>query len=53
MGIRPGGEYRKSLRDGRTIYVNGERVKDVTIEAMEGKRWEAQQLHKTKREEST
>lgn len=30
MGIRTGQEYRQSLRDGRTIYVNGERVKDVT-----------------------
>lgn len=30
MGIRTGQEYRESLRDGRTIYVNGERVKDVT-----------------------
>lgn len=30
MGIRTGAEYRDSLRDGRTIYVNGERIKDVT-----------------------
>lgn len=30
MSIRTGQEYRQSLRDGRTIYVNGERVKDVT-----------------------
>jgi 4-hydroxyphenylacetate 3-monooxygenase oxygenase component len=30
MGIRTGQEYRESLRDGRTIYVNGERIKDVT-----------------------
>jgi 4-hydroxyphenylacetate 3-monooxygenase oxygenase component len=30
MGIRTGEEYRRSLRDGRTIYVSGERVKDVT-----------------------
>src|SRR4030095_13534425 len=30
MGIRTGAEYRESLRDGRTVYVNGERVKDVT-----------------------
>lgn len=30
MGIRTGAEYRQGLRDGRTIYVNGERVKDVT-----------------------
>jgi 4-hydroxyphenylacetate 3-monooxygenase oxygenase component len=30
MGIRTGAEYRESLRDGRTVYVNGTRVKDVT-----------------------
>jgi 4-hydroxyphenylacetate 3-monooxygenase len=30
MGIRTGAEYRESLKDGRTVYVNGERVKDVT-----------------------
>ena len=30
MGIRTGAEYRESLRDGRSVYVNGERVKDVT-----------------------
>ena len=30
MGIRSGREYVASLRDGRSIYVNGERVKDVT-----------------------
>ena len=30
MGIRTGSEYIESLRDGRTIYVNGERVRDVT-----------------------
>jgi len=30
MGIRTGAEYRESLRDTRTIYVNGERVTDVT-----------------------
>ncbi|MCS6925338.1 MAG: hypothetical protein NZ578_05485 [Candidatus Binatia bacterium] len=30
MGIRTGSEYRESLRDGRTIFVNGERVRDVT-----------------------
>jgi 4-hydroxyphenylacetate 3-monooxygenase oxygenase component len=30
MGIRTGVEYVQSLRDGRTIFVNGERVKDVT-----------------------
>lgn len=30
MGIRTGVEYRERLRDGRTVYVNGERVTDVT-----------------------
>src|SRR5262249_28688948 len=30
MGVRTGLEYRERLRDGRCIYVNGERVKDVT-----------------------
>ncbi len=30
MGIRTGEDYRHSLRDGRTVYVNGERLKDVT-----------------------
>lgn len=33
MGIRSGDEYISSLRDGRTIYVNGERIKDVTAYA--------------------
>jgi 4-hydroxyphenylacetate 3-monooxygenase oxygenase component len=30
MGTRSGNEYIESLRDGRTIFVNGDRVKDVT-----------------------
>jgi 4-hydroxyphenylacetate 3-monooxygenase len=30
VSIRTGAEYRERLKDGRTIYVNGERVKDVT-----------------------
>jgi 4-hydroxyphenylacetate 3-monooxygenase oxygenase component len=30
MGIRTGIEYRESLRDGRTIFVDGRRVSDVT-----------------------
>ena len=30
MGIRTGKQFIDSLRDDRTIYVNGERVKDVT-----------------------
>lgn len=29
--IRTGTQYRDSLRDGREVYVNGERVKDVTL----------------------
>ena len=29
-GMRTGSEYLRSLRDGRAIYVDGERVKDVT-----------------------
>jgi len=28
--IRTGAEYRDSIRDGREIHINGERVKDVT-----------------------
>ncbi len=30
MGIRTGKEFVESLRDGRTIFVNGDRIKDVT-----------------------
>jgi 4-hydroxyphenylacetate 3-monooxygenase oxygenase component len=30
VSIRTGAEYRERLKDGRTIYVNGERVNDVT-----------------------
>ncbi|MGH7935091.1 MAG: 4-hydroxyphenylacetate 3-hydroxylase family protein [Candidatus Binataceae bacterium] len=30
MGIRSGNQYVESLRDERTVYVSGERVKDVT-----------------------
>lgn len=30
MGIRSGDEFIESLRDGRTVYVGGERVSDVT-----------------------
>jgi 4-hydroxyphenylacetate 3-monooxygenase len=29
-GMRTGSEYLRSLRDGRSIFVDGERVKDVT-----------------------
>jgi len=30
MGIRTRREYLESLRDGRVVYVNGEKVGDVT-----------------------
>lgn len=29
--IRTGRQYRDSLRDGRQVFINGERVKDVTV----------------------
>ncbi|HVX74919.1 MAG TPA: 4-hydroxyphenylacetate 3-hydroxylase family protein [Bradyrhizobium sp.] len=29
--IRTGEEYKASIRDGRAIYMNGERIKDVTV----------------------
>jgi 4-hydroxyphenylacetate 3-monooxygenase len=32
--IRTGQQYRDSIRDGRHVYINGERVKDVTTHAM-------------------
>src|SRR5258708_6989150 len=32
--IRTGAQYRDSLRDGRAVYVNGERVADVTTHPM-------------------
>ena len=28
--IRTGEQYRESIRDGREVWINGERVKDVT-----------------------
>ena len=28
--IRTGEQYRESLRDGRQVWINGEKVKDVT-----------------------
>ena len=31
--IRTGDQYRDSIRDGREIHINGERVKDVTTHA--------------------
>src|SRR5277367_5699883 len=30
-GMRSGAEYLRSLKDGRCVYVDGERVKDVTV----------------------
>src|ERR1700730_11593041 len=30
-GMRSGADYLRSLKDGRCIYVDGERVKDVTV----------------------
>ena len=32
--IRTGAEYRDSIRDGREVYMNGERVRDVTTHPM-------------------
>lgn len=32
--IRTGDEYRNSIRDGREVYINGERVDDVTTHPM-------------------
>ena len=32
--IRIGAQYRDSIRDGREVYVGGERVKDVTTHPM-------------------
>ncbi|MDO8352743.1 MAG: 4-hydroxyphenylacetate 3-hydroxylase N-terminal domain-containing protein, partial [Aestuariivirga sp.] len=32
--IRTGEQYRESLRDGREVWINGERVKDVTRHPM-------------------
>jgi 4-hydroxyphenylacetate 3-monooxygenase len=29
--IRTGEQYRESIRDGREVYINGERVQDVTV----------------------
>jgi hypothetical protein len=32
--IRTGAQYRDSIRDGRRVYIGGERVKDVTTHPM-------------------
>ncbi len=32
MGIRTGKEFISSMQDGRTIYIDGERIKDVTTD---------------------
>jgi len=29
--IRTGAEYKDSIRDGREVFVNGEKVRDVTV----------------------
>jgi 4-hydroxyphenylacetate 3-monooxygenase len=34
MALRTGEDYRESIRDGRAVWVNGERVKDVTTHPM-------------------
>ena len=31
--IRTGTQYRESLRDGRQVFINGERVRDVKLRA--------------------
>ena len=32
--IRTGQQYRDSIRDGRQVWINGERVKDVSVHPM-------------------
>ena len=32
--IRTGNQYRNSVRDGRAVWINGERVSDVTAHPM-------------------
>ena len=32
--IRNGQQYRDSIRDGRQVWINGERVRDVTVHPM-------------------
>lgn len=34
MALRTGEDYRESIRDGRAVWINGERVKDVTKHPM-------------------
>jgi 4-hydroxyphenylacetate 3-monooxygenase len=34
MALRTGEDYRESIRDGRAVWVNGERVRDVTAHPM-------------------
>jgi 4-hydroxybutyryl-CoA dehydratase/vinylacetyl-CoA-Delta-isomerase len=36
MGIRTAEEYKKSLRDGRRVYIRGEKVEDITNHPMLG-----------------
>ena len=37
--IRTGAQYRDSIRDGRQVYINGERVKDVTTHPCSSRSW--------------
>ena len=32
--IRNGSDYRESIKDGRQVWINGEKVDDVTIHPM-------------------
>ena len=34
MGLKTPAEYKESLRDGREVYINGERIDDVTTHPM-------------------
>ncbi|HET58127.1 MAG TPA: 4-hydroxyphenylacetate 3-hydroxylase, partial [Deltaproteobacteria bacterium] len=36
MGIRTVEEYRESLRDGRRVYISGEKVNDITTHPILG-----------------
>jgi aromatic ring hydroxylase len=37
--IRTGAQYRDSIRDGRQVYIGGERVKDVTTHPSSSRSW--------------
>jgi len=34
MGLKTPAEFKESLRDGREVYINGERIDDVTTHPM-------------------